>query len=213
MKISELIIKSEELIQWLNQHIDGIEISAEERIRLAAGCLDTALEHHQAILLLVARSLFGSAFALVRLLFEAYVRGIWLHRCASDSDLELFRIGKLDKKFGTLIEEIEGIDGFDEGVLSHAKLKSWSAMNSYTHTGFMQIVRRNTASAIEPNYTEDEILEVLNFANAIGLLSALEISHLSRSKELANSILEKAEGIGERLNHGSHRVADESNFR
>jgi len=196
MRTKELIIKSEELIQWLDKHIDGIEISSEERTRLAAGCLDTALEHHQAILLLVSRSLFGSAFALVRLLFEAYIRGIWLHRCASDSELELFKAEKLDKKFGTFIQEIERIEGFEECVLSNAKLKSWSAMNSYTHTGFMQIVRRNTASAIEPNYTEGEILEALNFANAIGLLSALEISHLAGSEELANSILEQAKGIG-----------------
>ena len=193
MRTKDLIIKSEELIQWLDQHIDGIEISSEERPRIAAGCLDTALEHHQAILLLVSRSLFGSAFALVRLLFEAYIRGIWLHRCASDPELELFKAEKLDKKFGTFIEEIERIEGFEAGVLSDTKLKSWRAMNSYTHSGFIQIVRRNTASTIEPNYTEDEILEALNFVNAIGLLSALEISHLARSEELANSILEKAE--------------------
>ena len=189
-------MRTKELIRWLDQHIDGIEISSEERTRLAAGCLDTALEHHQAILLLVSRSLFGSAFALVRLLFEAYIRGIWLHRCASDSELDLFKAEKLDKSFGTFIEEIERIEGFEAGVLSDTKLKSWKAMNSYTHSGFMQIVRRNTASTIEPNYTEDEILEALNFANAIGLLSALEISHLARSEELANSILEQAKGIG-----------------
>jgi hypothetical protein len=195
MKTEELIVKSEELIQWLDKRIDGIEISSEERTRLAAGCLDTALEHQKAILLLVSRLLFGSAFALVRLLFEAYIRGIWLHRCASDPELELYKAEKLDKSFGTLIEEIERIEGFEEGVLSDTKLKSWKAMNSYTHSGFMQISRRNTASTIEPNYTEDEILEALNFANAIGLLSALEISHLAKSEALAKSILEKAKGL------------------
>jgi hypothetical protein len=195
MKIEELIVKSEELIQWLDQRIDGIEISSEERIRLVAGCLDTALEHHKAVLLLVARSLFGSAFALVRLLFEAYIKGIWLHRCASDSDIQLFKAEKLDKNFGAFIEDIEKIEGFEEGILSDTKTKSWKAMNSYTHSGFMQVVRRNTASTIEPNYTEDEILEALNFANAIGLLSALEISYLSGSKQLASSILKKAEGL------------------
>ena len=195
MKISELISKSEEFVQWLDHHIDGIKIGSDTRTRLVAGCLDTALEHHKAILLLVSRSLYGSAFALVRLLFEAYIRGIWLHRCALESDLELFKTEKLEKRFGTFLEEIERIDGFEEGALSNAKFKSWSAMNSYTHTGFMQIVRRNTASAIEPNYAEDEIIEALNFANAIGLLSALEISHLAKSTEFANSILEKAEAI------------------
>ena len=195
MKIVELIIESEELIQWLDKCIDRIEISSDTRTRIAAGCLDTALEHHKAILLLVSRSLYGSAFALMRLLFEAYIRGIWLHRCASDSDLELFKAEKLAKKVLTFIQEIERIDGFEKGVLSNVKLKSWSAMNSYTHSGFMQIARRNTESTIEPNYSEDEILEALNFANAMGLLSAIEISLLAGNEPLANSILEKAEGF------------------
>ncbi len=193
MKIEETIDKSENLIQWLDTQIDGLEVSSEDRVRIAAGRLDTALEHHKAILLLVSRSFYGSAFALVRLLFEAYIRGLWLHRCASATQLELFKAEKLDKGFGTLIGEIEKIDGFEEGILSDTKLKSWKSMNSYTHSGFMQIARRNTASTIEPNYTEEEILEALNFSAAVGLLSALEIAHIGKSEGLMKSILEKAE--------------------
>ncbi len=193
MKTEELIAKSEKLIQWIEKQMDGLGINSEERARLASGCLDTALEHQKAILLLVSKSLFGSAFALVRLLFEAYIRGIWLHRCASTLELELFKAEKLGKSFGTLIEEIERIDGFEEGVLSGTKLKSWKAMNSFTHSGFMQIARRNTASTIEPNYTEDEIVEAVNFAIAIGLLSAIETAHLAKSEGLMNSVLEKVE--------------------
>ena len=56
--------------------------------RLAEGCLDVALEHHRAIVLLISHALYGSAFALIRLLFEAYMmRGLWLHRCASEAAL------------------------------------------------------------------------------------------------------------------------------
>jgi hypothetical protein len=45
MDLQEIINKSEELIQWLDTQIDGLEIASEEKIRLAAGCLDMALEH------------------------------------------------------------------------------------------------------------------------------------------------------------------------
>ncbi len=193
IKTEDAIGKSENLIQWLDTQIDGLQVSSEERVRIAAGCLDTALEHHKAILLLVSRSLHGSAFALVRLLFEAYIRGLWLHRCASPTELELFKSEKLDKGFSTLITAIEKIDGFEQGILSDTKLKSWKSMNSYTHSGFMQIVRRNTASTIEPNYTDEEILEALDFSAAIGLLAALEIAHIAKNEGLMKSILEKAE--------------------
>ena len=66
-------------------------------------------------------------------------------------------------------------------------------MDSHTHSGFMEIFSRNTASTIEPKYSDDEIVEALNIANAIGLLSALEISHLAGSKELVESFLQKLE--------------------
>jgi hypothetical protein len=83
--------------------------------------------------------------------------------------------------------------GLQRSVLSDAKFKSYKAMDSYTLSGFMEIFSRNTAFTIEPKYSEDEILEALNFANGIGLFSALEISHLAGSKQLAESFLEKLE--------------------
>jgi hypothetical protein len=195
MNIAELVSESEALIQWLDQRIDGVEIKSEERLRLAAGCLDVALEHQKAIVLLVSRYLYGSAFSLVRLIFESYVRGVWLHSCASDSELARFKAGKLDKTFGTLIQELEQLDGFNVGVLSAAKNAWWNAMNSFTHSGYLQVVRRNTEITIQPNYTEGETLEALNFANAVGVLSAIAIALLAENTELASSLLEKAKAL------------------
>jgi len=195
MNIQELINKSEELIQWLDQQIDGLEISSEERTRLAAGCLDMALEHQKAIVLLVANKLYGSAFSLARLIFEAYVRGVWLQMCATDAEIEEYKNDKLKKNFASLIQDIENCDGFDEKVLSTAKTANWISMNSYTHSGYLQTVRRNKEETIEPNYTEEEINEVLNIANALGMLSALQVSLLAGKKELANGMLEKSKTI------------------
>jgi hypothetical protein len=65
-------------------------------------------------------------------------------------------------------------------------------MNSYTHSGYLQVVRRITANSIEPNYSEAEITEALNFANTVGLMSAIEVALLARRYEIANAFLEKA---------------------
>jgi len=197
MDIREVIIKSDALIQWLDQQIDGLEISSEERTRLAAGCLDTALEHQKAIVLLVANKLYGSAFSLARLIFEAYVRGVWLQMCASDSEIEKYKNDELNKTFASLIQDIEKCDGFNEGVLSTAKAANWNPMNSYTHSGYLQSVRRNKEETIEPNYTAEEIIEVLNIANALGMLSALQVALLANKQELANGLLENLKTIFE----------------
>lgn len=68
-------------------------------------------------------------------------------------------------------------------------------MNSFTHSGFNQIIRRNTKSTIEPNYEIKEIEEAINFTNAIGLLSCLEISFLAKKEKLSIKILEKIKEI------------------
>jgi len=167
MTIQREIRRSEATIQWLDRQIDGVETKSDDRTRLAVCCLHMAHEHHKAIVLLVAKSLVGSAFALVRLIFEAYVRGIWLHRCASDREVARFKAEKLKKGFDVLVQEIEELDGFESGTLSTMKKKSWKAMNSFTHTGFAQAVRRTTDTTIEPNYDAQEVLEALHFSRAM----------------------------------------------
>lgn len=192
MKIQEKIQKSETLIHWLDKKIDGLKISSDDRSRISASCFDVALEHQKAILILIANKLIGSAFSLVRILFEAYIRGLWIGKCATDKEIEKFKKNKLKKTFGTLIQEIEQKDGFQEGVLSKAKAANWTAMNSYTHSGFFQTVRRNTEESIEPNYDEDEILEALMFSDAISLLTALQIAIMAGNTEFANELLERS---------------------
>ncbi len=192
MRIQNKIQKSEALIQWMDKRIDGLEISSDERSRISASCFDVALEHQKAIVLLIANKLVGSAFSLVRILFEAYIRGLWISKCATDKEIEDFKKNKLEKICDTLIHEIEQQDGFQDGILSKAKAANWKAMNSYTHSGFFQSVRRNKEETIEPNYEEEEILEILGFSDAIGMLTALQIALMAGNVELANDLLEKS---------------------
>ena len=188
MKLEIAIQESEQLIQWLDAHIDGVEVSSNDRTRLAAGCLDMVLEHQKAIVLLTARHLYGSAAALVCLVFESYVRGLWLYYSASEDELEDFKKDRLRKSFGQLIEDIEKHDAYSEGILSNVKELSWKVMNSFKHTGFYQVVRRNKESDISPDYSEDEILDGLESANAFAVLTAIAIASIAKDESLAYSV-------------------------
>ena len=208
MELATCIAKAEELIQWLDSQIDGVEIPSELRSRVAGGCLDVTLEHQKAIVLLVAQRLYGSAFALARLTFEAYVRGVWLHQCATDIEIKKFEAETLKRIFASLLSDIEKLDSFRSGILSAVKKKSLPAMNSFTHTGFSQVVRRNKEGSIEPNYDEGELLEIVNFAGGLGIMAAVEIAHLANNKVLANALLEKAKEISSLSpNHPMHPTA------
>jgi len=140
---------------------------------------------------LIAKKLIGSALSLARVLFEAYIRGLWIGKCATDKEIEDFKKEKLKKAFGTLIEEIEQQDGFQEGVLSKAKAANWKAMNSYTHSGFYQSGRRVKEKTIEANYKEEEIIDLLEFSDAIGMLTALQIALMAGNVELANDLFQR----------------------
>jgi hypothetical protein len=191
MRIEPQIRESEQLIQWLASEIEGLEIPANDRSRLAAGCLDTALEHHRAIVLLTANVLYGSAAALVRLLFEAYVRGVWLFHAASDEEIGQFKDDKLNKAFGELIADLENVEPFKGGTLSHVKEVSWKAMNSLTHSGLSQVARRITSDAIMPNYTDEELKDVLETANSLGVLAAIDIADMAGNEELACKVFDR----------------------
>lgn len=193
MSVEAQILESEELIQWLDSNIDGLDIPSNDRMRLAAGCLDVALEHQESIVLLTANSLFGSAAALVRSEFEAYVRGVWLLYCASDSEVEKFKKDELEKNFGQLINDIEKHEAFNGGTLSHVKKTSWKAMNSFTHSGLYQIIRRNTENEIMPNYTDEELIDALDTANSFGILTAIAISDMAHNEELAKKVFDRGQ--------------------
>lgn len=197
--IQSTILKSESIIQWIDSNIDGISASAEPRIKISLACFDLAHEHQKSITLLIANHLTGSALSLLRLIFEAYMRGMWFYNIATDEDIDKFvKIDKIvkkngqDKKINELAEEVEEIDGFGRKVLSGViKEGGWKTMNSYTHCGFMQIAGRNTTNSIEPNYNDEEKVGAIKFANALGLLSLLGMARIVKNIDLQKYILEK----------------------
>lgn len=110
-----------QLVRWIDENTAGLSFPTDDRTMLALGCFDVAIEHQAAIALLTSASIYGSAFALLRVLTESLVRGLWLHACATDTELAKFKRGKLDKTFAALIEEYELKIGTPSGVLSNFK--------------------------------------------------------------------------------------------
>jgi len=176
---------------WAVQRLKGKELSTDLRIFLSAGCFDVALEHQNAIVVLCEKQLFGSAFALIRVIFEACVRGVWLHQCATEQEITKYKNDTLDRKFFLILQDVEKLDGFEEGILGEVKSNYWKSMNSFTHTGILQVSRRLSEDSIGPRYSDGEILEMLSFSGAMCLFAAQQIALLSGDISLANEMLGK----------------------
>ena len=188
--VQQLIVKSQTLINWMDGKIHGLEISSDFRFLAAGGCLDLAMEYQKAIVLLVSDCLYGAAFCLMRPIYESYVRGIWLHKCATPQELSNYSKDKVPH-FSELLRSVETLDSHKDGILSKAKQNGWISMNSFVHAGYQQVVHRQTESSIEPNYDDSQIKQLINFANAFSCLSAIAICDLSDDVDIAYEILER----------------------
>lgn len=196
MVTSERIQKAGEFVEWLRLSIHEQLLPANNKVRAAASCYAIAQDHHHAIVLLAEHRLYASGFALVRLEFEAYVRGVWLAHCANDDEIEKFLSGNWDPpKIDNLLSSIEKIPEFSVQVLSDVKNRSWKSMCGYTHSGGLHVQRWNTSDGIEPNYSSGEVEEVLNFSEIISALSVIGLAQLGGKDGIALNVLAKLEEI------------------
>jgi hypothetical protein len=190
MKAAVEYSKLLEVIAWVDERASEVTLPADERAQLAIGCFDVALEHQAAIALLHSSELYGSELALLRVLAESLVRGLWLLQCADEGQLRKFKKGKLNKKMAELIAEIEGSIGTPNGVLSAFKKNAWPALNDFTHTGFHQVSRRHSPERVEGSYAEDELAKALGVAGALGLIAGAQIVGMSDRRELVSAFVE-----------------------
>ncbi len=163
LKSTEAVIL--EIKKILNSH----HYTDEEYSTVVAGFIDQVLEHLEAIILLTRSNLNGSAFALVRSVAEGLVRGVWFTTCASHDQVMKFRDDdKIDQTFGEMSNAIDAKCGID--FFADFKKRSWNPMNSYTHTGILQIGRRFTGHVLIPSYKDGEITEMMRVSTTCIIL-------------------------------------------
>ncbi|WP_454597685.1 DUF6988 family protein [Qipengyuania sp. SM2507] len=179
------LAKAHKLISWIHGKLSGIEMKGDHRHRIPGQLFDLAIEHHAGIVALVSSHVYASAFALVRCEFECFVRGAWLHYCASDTEIETFvEKDLIAPRFGALIDAIEERPEFESKFLSKVKESAWNAMNGYTHGGIHQISRRMQGEYIEPCFEDDSLLEVVQFSGTMALIAFGQIAALAGRDDL-----------------------------
>ena len=154
MKLANSIQDHRDLQRWFDQKLSELPYPNTARNRLACACFDMVLEHYKAITELLDLRLPGSALSLSRLLFESCVRGIWLHRCATENDIGRYERDRFGKKMHQLIADIEQTEGFESKTFSKAQVQTWGTLNSLTHSGYEQLGRRFIGNIQQPSYEE-----------------------------------------------------------
>ncbi len=194
MTIDERLSSLRDLAQWIDMNTRNLEIPNDDRKKqIASGCFDVAIEHQAAIILLGQAQLYGSMHAMMRILVEATVRGLWIWHSASEAEVEKFTKGKIDKSFANMASAIEQSIGAELPTLSMMVNKAWDALNDFTHTGFMQVTRRHRKGALGANYSEDDIEKCFGAAAAYGLIASASLASMAQQDALVHEHLKKME--------------------
>jgi hypothetical protein len=191
--VEDELKSAEAVILEVKKILNGNKYTDEEYSTVVVGFIALGIEHHEALVLLTRSALTGSAFALVRSVVEGLVRGVWFTACASQAQVLRFRNeDKIDLTFGDMSDAIDtkcGIDFFHD-----FKQRSWNALNSYTHTGILQIGRRFTGQNLVPSYKDAEIIEMMRVSTTCILL--LIRPYLVRQGHAASA--KEIDSLGER---------------
>ena len=189
--IKQRLQESERILNWVHSKLDRMKIPQlpdDKRSQLASACWHVAIGHSMAIVVLVHETLHGSALALMRPLFEAYVRGMWLMYAATNEDID--RAGR--DQFPSYSDIVTGLDKshhFSSRPFSAMKHQTWKRLCSLTHTGSQQILARLTPQGLGYNYQDSEILEALHWADMLTLLVVVAFANLTANEPLAREAL------------------------
>jgi hypothetical protein len=107
MDIPTELERQVQLVKWINDTLSCPYKLSSRNQQLALPCFDLAVEHHAAICILGKSELYGSMYALLRIEFEAIVRGLWLHHVASSENIIRYEKEQLKIEFGDILELIE----------------------------------------------------------------------------------------------------------
>ncbi|MCA9458220.1 MAG: hypothetical protein KC587_16260 [Nitrospira sp.] len=190
MNINEILQTAKEIGMWIHGKTNNISLPNDKRTVMGVALLQQALDITDAIVILFESNLPGPAWALARPMHESYVRGVWLLEHASETAVEDFEKGKCPR-FPQLVDQIG-----DEPETGGAFIKGMTDLNiksfhDLTHGGMEHISRRTTATAIEPNYSLEEVVRYLKVRNQYCLLIACFILQLANGHEAMEALEKK----------------------
>lgn len=204
-----------EMLTFVEKELDEVIITTEKpNIKAAATLLTVTIEHAQGIRFLLDKGAYPSAASLMRVVFETYIRAMWVWECADEKQADTF-INK-DKVLSTegksihfkdLVKAVEKSHGLP-AYLSEIQANVWSGLNSLTHGGNIQLARNFDGKTIRHCYDNELVNEVIEFSTMLTCLAFSGILDLANNKNgelVSGKLLQLVEPWA--FNHSSKKDA------
>jgi hypothetical protein len=114
MSLDEELKKAEFTVGEVKKILNDTRYSGADWTVVVAGMIHQAIEHHDSIILFIRSRLTGSASALVRLVVEILVRGVWFTCCATKPQvIKFIKKDQIDLTFGGMSDAIDQSQGLE----------------------------------------------------------------------------------------------------
>jgi hypothetical protein len=183
------------ILAKIDIELSGLSYTADGKNDLSIPLLDVSIEHAKAIVLLIENSLYASGYALVRPMFESFIRAAWIQHCANAE--QIVRIREKDEfllSLGKMLESVEEVKDWP-GTLSNIKKVALKNMHSYTHGGSQLIARRFNNGDLVHDIDDEELYGVKQFVSMLAFLSFNEIVFIARTPNKDKFIKELYEDV------------------
>jgi hypothetical protein len=184
-----LINNYTEMLNFVEKELDEVLITSDmPNIKAAATLLTVTIDHAQGIRILLDKGAYPSAAALMRVVFETYIRAMWLWECANEKQVETFinkdKVVSTEGKsipFKSLVKAVEASHNLP-AYLSEIQANVWSGLNSLTHGGNIQLARNFDGKTIRHCYDNELVTEVIEFSTMLTCLAFSGILDLANNK-------------------------------
>lgn len=166
--------------------VNALTVPSANRARVAAALHQLSIEHFTGIHVLVGTGVYSAAFALYRPQLEAYVRGAWYHRCATDNQVAHLIAGGEPPSPKEQMVALERSGVFDPGSLTRLKDMAWRNLCDFTHGGTIQVkVRAGTLGEIGQNFKAEHVASLLTASATTALLAGVGLAAVAEDDQTA----------------------------
>lgn len=168
--LERTIADSKAISDWIAQTLSERPAVQKQQDVIAIAYLSMALEHREAILALVLLGARSSTMALLRATWEAVVRGLWASDLATDQDMKHLRARRDPPRLNSMVMQLQKKSAIGK-LLGAIQRSHGKALDDYVHGGLRQLGRWIGPDGVAPRHSDAEMIEALNFVDAIGLLA------------------------------------------
>jgi hypothetical protein len=196
---SDLLPVARANVEWMGGVLEHYPIESSARELVAITCLYGALRHFNGICVLVEADAFASAFALLRVEWQALLNGAWLFAACPEHLLQDYALGAREfPKIPRLIKEVESKLEHQIGksrVLTDTQVRIGKFMHNHTHAGHHQIYRLIDKGLVAETGSPRELDGLLFISLRMALMALALLALVAKDEDLAHQVDSRLEEL------------------